>query len=96
MGDAVHGMITFPRRSDPPHSPRTLLLPIRAELSTVCDGGPYQVFTLGHGSVLGEARTTQGTSAFTTFTPTRYVEVRRRFLREHPGHAVDSWPLPAD
>jgi hypothetical protein len=30
------------------------------------------------------------------FTPTRYVEVRRRFLREHPGHALDSWPLPAD
>jgi hypothetical protein len=29
-------------------------------------------------------------------TPTRYVEVRRRFLREHPGHVLDSWPLPAD
>jgi methylphosphotriester-DNA--protein-cysteine methyltransferase len=23
-------------------------------------------------------------------------KVRRRFLREHPGHALDSWPLPAD
>ncbi|MEV7231349.1 helix-turn-helix domain-containing protein [Polymorphospora sp. NPDC051019] len=34
--------------------------------------------------------------AFTGFTPTRYVEVRRRFLREHPGHMLDSWPLPAD
>ena len=34
--------------------------------------------------------------AFTGLTPTRYVEVRRRFLREHPGHALDSWPLPAD
>ncbi|MFD2470326.1 helix-turn-helix domain-containing protein [Amycolatopsis silviterrae] len=34
--------------------------------------------------------------AFTGFTPTRYVEVRRRFLREHPGHVLDSWPLPAD
>jgi hypothetical protein len=32
----------------------------------------------------------------TGLTPTRYVEVRRRFLREHPGHALDSWPLPAD
>ena len=32
---------------------------------------------------------------FTGFTPTRYVEVRRRFLREHPGHALDGWPLPA-
>jgi hypothetical protein len=33
---------------------------------------------------------------FTGLTPTRYVEVRRRFLREHRGHAVDGWPLPAD
>lgn len=33
---------------------------------------------------------------FTGFTPTRYVEVRRRFLREHPGHALEGWPLPAD
>ncbi|GAA3482248.1 hypothetical protein GCM10018966_067800 [Streptomyces yanii] len=34
--------------------------------------------------------------AFTGLTPTRYVEVRRRFLREHPGHALDGCPLPAD
>ncbi len=34
--------------------------------------------------------------AFTGLTPTRYVEVRRRFMREHPGHALDGWPLPAD
>lgn len=34
--------------------------------------------------------------AFTGLTPTRYVEVRRRFLREHPGHAMEGWPLPAD
>ncbi|RZU01491.1 AraC-like DNA-binding protein [Kribbella rubisoli] len=34
--------------------------------------------------------------AFTGLTPTRYVEVRRRFLREHPGHSLDGWPLPAD
>lgn len=33
--------------------------------------------------------------AFTGLTPTRYLEVRRRFLREHPGHALDGWPLPA-
>ena len=33
---------------------------------------------------------------FTGLTPTRYVEVRRRFLREHPGHALDVGPLPAD
>ena len=34
--------------------------------------------------------------AFTGLTPTRYVEVRRRFRREHPGHVFDGWPLPAD
>ncbi|UQU63367.1 AraC family transcriptional regulator [Couchioplanes caeruleus] len=34
--------------------------------------------------------------AFTGFTPTRYVEVRRRFLRENPGHVMDGWPLPTD
>ena len=34
--------------------------------------------------------------AFTGLTPTRYLDVRRRFLREHPGHALDAGPLPAD
>jgi AraC-like DNA-binding protein len=34
--------------------------------------------------------------AFTGLTPTRYVEVRRRFMREHPGHPLDGRPLPAD
>lgn len=34
--------------------------------------------------------------AFTGLTPTQYVEVRRRFQREHPGHVLDGWPLPAD
>ena len=34
--------------------------------------------------------------AFTGLTPTRYVEIRRRFLREHPGHTLEGWPLPAD
>ena len=33
---------------------------------------------------------------FTGLTPTRYVEVRQQFLREHPGHTLDGWPLPAD
>ena len=27
---------------------------------------------------------------------TDYAEVRQRFLREHPGNVLDSWPLPAD
>jgi AraC-like DNA-binding protein len=34
--------------------------------------------------------------AFTGLTPTLYIEVRRRFLREHPGHVMDGWPLPSD
>lgn len=33
--------------------------------------------------------------AFTGLTPTRYLELRQRFLREHPGHPLDGWPLPA-
>ncbi|GAA2210314.1 hypothetical protein GCM10009850_057730 [Nonomuraea monospora] len=33
---------------------------------------------------------------FTGLTPTRDVDVRRRFLREHPGHALNVGPLPAD
>ena len=34
--------------------------------------------------------------SFTGLTPTRYLEVRRRFQRDHPGHVLDGWPLPAD
>ena len=33
---------------------------------------------------------------FTGLTPTRYVEVRQRFLREHPDHALEGWSLPAE
>jgi AraC-like DNA-binding protein len=33
---------------------------------------------------------------FTGLTPTRYAEIRRRFLREYPGHALDGWSLPVD
>lgn len=33
---------------------------------------------------------------FTGLTPTRYAEVRRRFLRDHPDHVLAGWPLPAD
>ncbi|MEJ2852225.1 MULTISPECIES: helix-turn-helix domain-containing protein [unclassified Saccharothrix] len=33
---------------------------------------------------------------FTGLTPTRYLEVRRRFLREHPGHVIEGWSLPAE
>ena len=34
--------------------------------------------------------------AFTGLTPTRYLDLRRRFLREHPGHVLNVAPLPAD
>lgn len=34
--------------------------------------------------------------AFTGLTPTEYIELRRRFAREHPGNVLDSWPLPID
>jgi methylphosphotriester-DNA--protein-cysteine methyltransferase len=34
--------------------------------------------------------------SFTGLTPTRYLDIRRRFLREHPGHVLDVGPLPAD
>jgi AraC-like DNA-binding protein len=33
---------------------------------------------------------------FTGLTPTRYIEVRQQFLRDHPGHVFEGWPLPAD
>ena len=33
---------------------------------------------------------------FTGLTPTQYIDVRRRFLREHPGSVLDGWSLPAD
>jgi AraC-like DNA-binding protein len=31
--------------------------------------------------------------AFTGLTPTRYLDLRRRFLREHPDHVLDVGPL---
>ncbi|MDX3697068.1 helix-turn-helix domain-containing protein [Streptomyces europaeiscabiei] len=49
----------------------------------------------GAGS-FGQAHFGHEFRAFTGLRPTRYVEVRRRFLREHPGHVPDSRPLPAD
>ena len=33
---------------------------------------------------------------FTGLTPTQYAERRRRFLRDHPDHVLDGWPVPAD
>ena len=33
---------------------------------------------------------------FTGITPTQYLEVRQRFLRENPDHVLDNWSLPTD
>jgi AraC-like DNA-binding protein len=33
---------------------------------------------------------------FTGLTPTRYLDLRRRFQSEHPGHVLGVGPLPAD
>lgn len=33
---------------------------------------------------------------FTGLAPNEYIGIRRRFLREHPGHVLDSWPIPID
>jgi class 3 adenylate cyclase len=43
----------------------------------------------GGAGYFDQARFGHESRAFTGLTPTRYVEVRRRFLREHPGHALD-------
>jgi AraC-like DNA-binding protein len=53
--------------------------------AVACDAGYFDQAHFGH-----EFR------EFTGLTPTEYVEVRRRFLREHPGHALDGWSLPTD
>lgn len=34
--------------------------------------------------------------AFTGLAPGAYVERRRQFMRDHPGHVLDGWPLPLD
>ena len=62
-----------------------------------CVGRPINRGDLAYGAgYFDQAHLGHEFRAFTGLTPTRYVEVRRRFLREHPGHVLDSWPLPAD
>jgi AraC-like DNA-binding protein len=68
-----------------------------ATLFAINPAGPIDWGDLAHGAgYFDQAHFGHEFRAFTGLTPTRYVEVRRRFLREHPGHVLDSWPLPAD
>jgi hypothetical protein len=50
----------------------------------------------GGAGCFDQARVGHEFRAFTGLAPTSYVEVRRRCVREHAGHALDGWPLPAD
>ncbi|GAA0929522.1 helix-turn-helix domain-containing protein [Virgisporangium ochraceum] len=59
--------------------------------------GPVDWSDLAHGAgYFDQAHFGHEFRAFTGLTPTRYLEVRRRFRLEHPGHVLDGWPLPAD
>ncbi|MBB3728768.1 helix-turn-helix domain-containing protein [Nonomuraea dietziae] len=50
----------------------------------------------GRASYFDQAHFGHEFRTFTGLTPTRYLDRRRRFLREHPSHALDVGPLPAD
>ncbi|WP_307831639.1 AraC family transcriptional regulator [Nucisporomicrobium flavum] len=68
-----------------------------AAVLTIDPAGPVDWGELaGRAGYFDQAHFGHEFRAFTGFTPTRYVEVRRQFLREHPGHVLDGWPLPAD
>ncbi len=69
---------------------------VRRHVFSINPGGPVDWGDLAVGAgYFDQAHFGHEFRAFTGLTP-RYVEVRRRFLREHPGHVLDSWPLPAD
>ncbi len=68
-----------------------------ATVLAIDPAGPVDWGELAEGAgYFDQAHFGHGFREFTGLTPTRYVEVRRRFLREHPGHTLDGWPLPAD
>jgi len=72
-------------------------LPLRRHRVRVNPAGPIDRGDLAGGArYIDQAHFGHEFRAFTGLTPTRYVEVWRRFLREHLCHALDSWPLPAD
>jgi AraC-like DNA-binding protein len=68
-----------------------------ATVFAINPAGPIDWSDLAYGSgYFDQAHFDHEFRAFTGLTPTRYLEVRRRFLQEHPGHVLDGWPLPAD
>jgi AraC-like DNA-binding protein len=68
-----------------------------ATVRAIDPAGPVDWVDLaGRAGYFDQAHFAHEFRTFTGLTPTRYVDVRRRFLREHPGHALDTGPLPAD
>jgi AraC-like DNA-binding protein len=68
-----------------------------ATVSSIDPTGPVDWVDLaGRAGYFDQAHFAHEFRAFTGLTPNRYLDVRRRFLREHPGHALDVGPLPAD
>jgi methylphosphotriester-DNA--protein-cysteine methyltransferase len=68
-----------------------------ATVLAIDPAGPVDWVDLaGRGGYYDQARFGHDFRTFTGLTPTRYLEVRRRFLREHPGHALNVGLLPAD
>jgi AraC-like DNA-binding protein len=68
-----------------------------ATMLTIDPAGPIDWSELAGGAgYFDQAHFGHEFREFTGLTPTRYLEIRRRFGREHPGHVLDNWPLPAD
>jgi AraC-like DNA-binding protein len=68
-----------------------------AAVSAIDPAGPVDWLELaGRAGYYDQAHFGHDFRWFTGLTPTRYLDVRRRFRREHPGHALDVGLLPAD
>ena len=79
----------LPDRSAPTASP--------AAVFAMHPAGPIDWGDLAGGAgYVNQAHIGHEFRACTGPTPTRCVDVRHRFLGEHPGHVLDSWPMPAD
>ncbi|MFD3468127.1 hypothetical protein ACFWWM_17490 [Streptomyces sp. NPDC058682] len=64
-----------------------------ATVFAINPAGPVDWGDLAGGAgYFDHAHVGHGFRASTGLTPPRYVEVRRRFLCERPGHALDGWP----